>query len=131
MQKKDYQRAIRYLRKACSPDEAKPRLEKKFWLASVDCLGMSLGLSGDLKGAREVYEKALKQAPDYPNFYYCLACCHAEEGRLTETLENLRLALKYKANVLEGETLPDPARDSSFQKYLTQPEFRKLLEEWK
>jgi hypothetical protein len=48
---------------------------------------------------------------------------------LDNAIKNLRLAFKYKANVIPGQQMPDPAGDDSFARFLSDPRFRKLLEE--
>jgi hypothetical protein len=45
-----------------------------------------------------------------------------------KAIENLRLAYKYKQNSLPGESLPNPRTDSSFEKYLNNPEFKAALD---
>jgi hypothetical protein len=62
-------------------------------------------------------------------FYYILACVHAEMNDPDNAIKNLRLAFNYKANLIPGERMPDPARDDSFARFLNDPRFRKLLEE--
>jgi hypothetical protein len=42
-------------------------------------------------------------------------------------LANLDLAFQRKGNVLKGEQMPDPRADSSFQKYVHDPEFVNLM----
>lgn len=39
-------------------------------------------------------------------------------NKMDEALRNLRLACKYKGNVLPGQKFPNPGADSSFKKYL-------------
>lgn len=62
-------------------------------------------------------------------FYYNLACAHAEMNDLANAMKNLRLAFGYRANMIPGERMPNPASDSSFARFLSNPQFRKLLEE--
>jgi len=40
-----------------------------------------------------------------------------------ESLEELRLAYRYKANVIPGESLPDPLKDDSFRKFVKDKKF--------
>ncbi len=42
---------------------------------------------------------------------------------MEESLEQLRLAYKYKANVISGESLPDPFKDDSFRKFVRDKKF--------
>jgi len=95
----------------------------------VDNLGISYGISGDNKKAKEVFEYGLSKDATCSMFYYNLACAHAEMNDLDNAIKNLRLAFSYKANMIPGEQIPDPAGDASFARFLSNPRFRKLLEE--
>jgi hypothetical protein len=59
--------------------------------------------------------------------YYNLACASAEEGNKNKVLANLSLAFQHKANVLKGERMPDPRNDSSFQRYIRDDDFIKIM----
>jgi predicted Zn-dependent protease len=93
----------------------------------VDQLAMAYGIGGDLKKARTLLEDAIRQDPEYPLNYYNLACAFAEAGDKDKVLMNLSLAFQHKENVLKGEQLPDPRTDSSFQKYVRDEDFLKLM----
>ena len=109
--------------KACKFYEAGVELEKQkrslphdIWLVLVDNLGMSYGLGGKPKKAQDVFEYGISEVPDYPMFHYNLACAHAERRDFDQALLSLEEAFKYKANMIEGETLPDPREDPSFKR---------------
>jgi len=93
----------------------------------VDQLVMAYGISGDLKKARAILEDAIRQDPEYPLNYYNLACAFAEEGDKSKALANLSLAFQHKDSVLKGEKMPGPRTDSSFQKYVRDDDFIKLM----
>ncbi len=95
----------------------------------TDHLVMAYGISGDLKKSRSVAEAGIKSDPEYPMNYYNLACISAEEDDKAGALANLSLAFQHKDHVLKGETMPDPRADSSFQRYLHDPDFEKLMKE--
>ena len=42
---------------------------------------------------------------------------------MDEAIAQLRTAFKYKANVLDGETMPDPLKDDSFRYFVDKKEF--------
>jgi predicted Zn-dependent protease len=88
---------------------------------------MAYGISGDLKKARALLDDAIRQDPEYPLNYYNLACAFAEEGDKGKVLANLSLAFKRKEHALKGEQMPDPRSDSSFQKYVRDEDFVKLM----
>jgi tetratricopeptide (TPR) repeat protein len=83
---------------------------------ATDQLVMSLGMSGDLKNSRAVAENAIADDPDYPLNYYNLACADAEEGNAGAAKTHLRQAFDRRANVLKGESMPDPTKDDSILK---------------
>jgi tetratricopeptide (TPR) repeat protein len=124
-----YINAIRWYQKALDQENQQPTLKSDYWHVLVDNLGMAYGISGNLVKAREIFDFGLSKDPAYPMFYYNLACTFAEMDNLDKCLENLRKASQYRANMIQGEGLPDPRSDSSFQKYLNNPEFRKVLAE--
>lgn len=92
-----------------------------------DQLAMAYGISGNLKSARALLEEGIRQDPEYPLNYYNLACAFAEDGDKNKMLENLSLAFQRKSNTVKGEKMPDPRADSSFQKYVHDGDFMKLM----
>jgi hypothetical protein len=84
---------------------------------ATDQAGMAYGISGDTKKARALFEAAIAKDPDYPLYYYNLACADAQENKLAEARTHLQRAFERKANVIPGEALPDPAKDDSFLPY--------------
>jgi predicted Zn-dependent protease len=93
----------------------------------IDQLAMAYGISGDLKKTHALLETAIRDDPEYPLNYYNLACAYAEEGDKAKALTNLSLAFQQKEHVLKGEEMPDPRTDSSFQKYVRDGDFTKLM----
>jgi len=93
----------------------------------TDQLVMAYGINGDLKKAHTLLDDAIKQDPEYPLNYYNLACAFAEDGDKAKLLVNLALAFQHKNNALSGEQMPDPRADSSFQKFVRDPDFAKLM----
>ncbi|MGB8967621.1 MAG: tetratricopeptide repeat protein, partial [Candidatus Sulfotelmatobacter sp.] len=94
----------------------------------TDQAGMSYGMSGDIAKARAIFEKASVEDPDYPMYYYNLACADAEEKNLASARNNLQKAFDRKANVIPGEKMPDPTTDDSFLPYRENKEFWAFLE---
>ena len=98
-----FELALQKLEKDETPD-----LDKKTWRrVATDNAGMAYGISGNLAKARTIFEGAIKADPDYPVYYYNLACTDAEEGKLADARKHLELAFERKANVLPGESLPN------------------------
>jgi hypothetical protein len=89
----------------------------------TDQAGMAYGISGNISKARALFEKAIVEDPDYPLYYYNLACADAEEKNLVAARDHLQKAFERKANVLKGESMPDPTKDDSFLPYRSNKDF--------
>jgi len=124
----DYRGAIGPYAQALELEKANPKLARTLWYVLIDNLGMSYGITGDLERAKETFEYGVTKDPTYPMFYYNLACTYAEMGDATKAGDYLKKAFDYKANVLPGETMPDPRRDDSLRKVMKNKEFRELAE---
>lgn len=127
--KHDFKGAIGPYAKALELEKKQPSLERTFWRVLIDNLGMAYGISGDLKSAKETFEYGLAKDKTYPMFYYNLACTYAEMNDLEGSILNLKLAFKYKDNVIPGEQMPDPAEDDSFQRFMKNEHFVSTLRE--
>jgi tetratricopeptide (TPR) repeat protein len=89
----------------------------------TDQAGMAYGISGDLRKARSVFETGIASDPEYPLYYYNLACTDAGEKNLTGARLHLQEAFARKTNLNSGETMPDPTMDDSFLPYKENREF--------
>lgn len=127
----DFKKAIPPYQKALDLEKKDRKLEKKFWIVLVDNLGMSYGITGDIKNSMAVFEYGIKEEPTYPLFYYNMACGYGETGDEDNAIKYLRLAFKYKANMMEGESFPDPMTDSSFSKFADSEKFKAAIKEMK
>ena len=94
----------------------------------TDQLSMSYGISGDIKKSRAVNEAAIARDPLYPIYYYNLACADAEEGNATAARAHLEQAFARRANILKGETMPDPTKDDSILKLKSDTAFWTFVE---
>ena len=124
---RDYQGAIRSYQKAIDLEKQKRALDQTTFRVVVDNLGIAYGVSGDIDHSMETLKYGISQDPQYPMFYYNMACGYGELGKMDESLEQLRLAYKYKANMISGETFPDPLHDSSFRKFVKDKKFTDAL----
>jgi tetratricopeptide (TPR) repeat protein len=95
---------------------------------TTDQAGMAYGLAGNIPKARAIFEAAVAKDPEYPMYYYNLACADAEEKKLADARNHLQQAFAHKANVIRGETMPDPAKDDSFLPYRDNKEFWTFVE---
>ena len=119
-----YRDAIGPYQKAFEIEKSTPTLEKNLWRVLLDNLSIAYGITGDLTSAREVLTYGLSKDPDYPLFYYNLACVTAQKGDVLDTESYLTLAFERRQNLIPGETFPDARVDDSFQKLLLEREFR-------
>jgi tetratricopeptide (TPR) repeat protein len=94
----------------------------------TDQAGMSYGISGDLKRARALFENGIATDPEYPMYYYNLACADAEEHKLSAARQHLQQAFDRKANMITGEKMPDPTQDDSFTPYRKDKQFWPFVE---
>jgi tetratricopeptide (TPR) repeat protein len=101
----------------------------KFRRVVTDELSMALGISGDLKGSREVNEAAIAKDPEYPLYYYNLSCADAEAGDPKAARTHLQLAFDRRSHTLKGETFPDPTEDDSLQKLRKDDAFWSLAQQ--
>jgi tetratricopeptide (TPR) repeat protein len=122
-----YRDAIAPYQKAFEIEKSTPTLSRNLWRALIDNLSISYGIAGDLTSAREALTYGVSKDPDYPVFYYNLACVTAEKGDLPDTENYLKLAFERRNNLTPGETFPDARVDDSFQNLLLQREFRQFL----
>jgi tetratricopeptide (TPR) repeat protein len=109
--------------------KVKESLQRDLWRVLIDNLGMAYGITGDLKKAKETLEYGLSKDPKYPMFHYNMACTYAEMDNMDKAIEFLRNAFEYRENMIKGERFPDPARDSSFSKFMKNEKFRSALKE--
>jgi len=124
-----YSRAIPPYEKALALEKQERQLEQNYWRVLVDNLGIAYGITGKLQEAKAVFDYGISQEPDYPLFHYNLACAYAEMGDAEKATASLRTAFQHKANMIPGETMPDPRQDSSFQPLMQKnSEFRRFLD---
>jgi hypothetical protein len=121
---KDYSSAATFYQKALDMEKQKRTLNNDMFRVVVDNLGMAYAISGNLNKAKETFAYGIGQDPEYPLFYYNLACTFGEMGKMEEALEQLRLAYKYRTNMIPGEgPLPDPLKDDSFRNFVNSDTF--------
>ena len=94
----------------------------------IDQAGMAYGISGNLAKARAIFTMAIADDPDYPMYYYNLACADAEDKNLAGAQKYLQEAFDRKANVNPGEQMPDPTQDDSFTPYRDNKQFWSFIE---
>ena len=123
-----YREAIGPYRQALEIEKVTSVLDKVQWRTLVANLGASYSRTGDLNRAKETLQYGVDKDPDHPIFYYNLACVAAERDNSTEAEKYLKLAFERRNNLSPAESFPDARVEDSFQKFLKQAEFRKLLD---
>jgi tetratricopeptide (TPR) repeat protein len=124
----DYRGSIAPYQQALDIEKVSPTLEKKLWYVLVDNLAMAYGITKDLGRSQKVIEYGISKDPDYPMFYYNLACLAGEKGDARNAKTNLKLAYERRGNVLPGESFADARTDDSFQKLMQNPDFRQFVD---
>jgi tetratricopeptide (TPR) repeat protein len=127
----NYTEAILYYQNILDREKEYPTLQTTYWYVLIDNLGMSYGISGNLNKAEEVFRYGISKEDTYPLFYYNLACTYAERDDMETTLKYLELAYKFKDNIIQGETFPDPMQDDSFQRFVHTSVFVDAVQAWK
>lgn len=125
----DYKRAIPPYQKALDREKANPTLSQTIWRVLVDNLGMSYGISGDLKKAKATFEYGLSKDPKYPMFHYNMACTYGEMDDPDNAIVYLKQAFDNKDKMIKGEKMPNPWTDSSFQRFMNNEKFVNALKE--
>lgn len=124
----DLKNSIGPYEKALDLEKRQRNLSQSYWRVLVDNLGMAYGITGDLERAEATFDYGLSQDPDYPMFYYNLGCVAAERGDMNKAMDFLAKAFARKANSIPGEEMPDPRKDDSFQRFMSNDQFRKFAD---
>ena len=127
--RRDWTRASAHYERSLQLEKQKRALSPKQWNVLVDNLGMAYGMSGEMSKAKATFEYGAQENSTYPMFHYNLACTDSELGDLGAALEQLKLAFQNRSYSDPGEGIPDPAKDDSFKRYLSDPRFAKLTKE--
>lgn len=127
--KRDYKNSIGSYSKALELEKKRPTLDKVSFRVLIDNLGIAYAISGDLKQAKETFEYGITKDGEYPMFYYNLACTYAEMNDMEGAITQLKNAFQYRDNQNPGERMPDPTRDDSFQRFMTNERFTSALRE--
>jgi hypothetical protein len=123
-----YAQAIPPYQQALDLEKTEPQLDRTLWRVLIDNLGMAYGMTGHLTEARATFEQGIQADPTYPMFHYNLACTFAKMNDLDHAMQSLKTAFRHRKNQSPGEeSMPDPLKDSSFQRFMKNETFRNLV----
>ncbi|HUS11318.1 MAG TPA: hypothetical protein VMZ30_12705 [Pyrinomonadaceae bacterium] len=125
--KHDFERAIGPYQKAFDLEKENRTLDKKIWRVLIDNLGMAYGITGDLDKAKDTFKYGISKDPDYPLFYYNMACTYGEMKDMDNAIKYLELAFDRRENIIPGEHMPNPTTDSSFKHFMSDDKFKAAL----
>lgn len=125
--KGEYAKALKPYERALALERQHRQLGRTAWRILVDNLSIAYGVGGAIAESRQVLEYGITLDPDYPMFYYNLACGYAEEENASSAIHFLQLAFARRANVIATETMPDPWTDDSFQRFMRNADFTSEL----
>jgi tetratricopeptide (TPR) repeat protein len=124
----NYRDSIAPYQQALEIEKITPTLEKNLWYVLVDNLASAYGINDDFANSQRVIEYGISKDPNYPLFYYNLACIAGEKGDVRRAKANLKLAYDRRANALPGESVPNARTDGSFQKLMQDKDFQQFAD---
>ncbi len=124
-----YRNALPFYQQALELEKVSPQLNNTYRRVLINNLGVAYGLTGQWVEAKVTFDYGITVDPQYPLFHYNLACSYAEMGALEDAKRTLDTAFRYRNTLNPGEDLPDPQTDTSFQRYMTQPDVRLWLDQ--
>jgi tetratricopeptide (TPR) repeat protein len=124
----NYRDSIAPYQQALEIEKVTPTLDKNLWYVLVDNLAMAYGITNDFANSQRVIAYGISKDPNYPLFYYNLACIAGEQGDVRSAKANLKLAYDRRANALPGEFVPNARTDGSFQKLMQDKDFQQFAD---
>jgi tetratricopeptide (TPR) repeat protein len=124
----NYRDSIAPYQQALEIEKVTPTLEKNLWYVLVDNLALAYGITDDFANSQRVIEYGISKDPNYPLFYYNLACIAGDKGDVRRAKANLKLAYDRRANALPGESVPNARTDNSFRKLMQDKDFQQFAD---
>ncbi|OGR63034.1 MAG: hypothetical protein A2X31_00530 [Elusimicrobia bacterium GWB2_63_22] len=121
----DYRKAAANMGQVLESEKTNRTLSDRMLIPLVDNLGESYGRLGDFKKAHETLDYGISLFPTHTQLNYNKACAYGEAGELDNALAELEKA--YANNPKRKPYLPNPATDSSFAKFRSEPKFKEFL----
>ncbi|MGD9642438.1 MAG: tetratricopeptide repeat protein [Elusimicrobiales bacterium] len=121
----DYKKAADNMGRVLESEKKTRTLSERTLIHVIDNLGESYGRLGDFKKAHETLDYGISLFPAQTQLNYNKACAYGEEGELDKAIAELEKA--YANNPARKPYLPNPATDSSFAKFRSEPKFKEFL----
>ena len=125
--KGDFASAIPPYQQAFDLEKKQRTLDQTMTRVLIDNLGMAYGITGNLGKAAEIFNYGVSIDPNYPLFYYNIACVYGEKDDAENAISYLQKAFENKAHVIPGEKMPDPRTDDSFTRLMKNDRFVKVV----
>lgn len=125
-----YSGAAEALESALESDRKNPSLNRQMRLQALDSHALALAFDEHFPKAVKAYKDAIEAYPDYPLFYYNLACVEALVGDRPAAFKNLAKFQENVKNYPPGGTPPDPGADPDLRGLKGDPRFEGLLIGW-
>ena len=122
-----YEKAMEPLQKALDQDKKESKLAAGEWRSLVQHLAVAYRGAGKLTAAEEVLQYGISKDPKYPTFYYTLGAIYGDWNKVYVSIKWLKLALENRSNLAPGEALPDPRRETTFQRFMKNDDFREVM----
>jgi tetratricopeptide (TPR) repeat protein len=119
--------AIGPYQQALDLEKKHPTLGQTLNRVLIDNLGMAYGITGDLGKAADVFNYGVSKDPNYPMFYYNIACVYGEKHDMANAITNLQKAFANRAYGIPGEGIPDPRKDDSFTAFMRDDRFVRIV----
>jgi tetratricopeptide (TPR) repeat protein len=124
---RNFPAAIGSYQQALDLEKKHPTLGQTLTRVLIDNLGMAYGITGDLDNATAVFDYGVSKDPNYPMFYYNIACVYGEKHDISNAIAYLQKAFAKKAYGIPGEGIPDPRTDDSFRTFMKDDRFVKTV----
>lgn len=122
-----YEKAIEPLQKALDQEKKESKLSNAEWRHLVESLAIAYRGAGKLTAAEEVLQYGISKDSKCATFYYTLGAIYGDWNKVYVSIKWLKQALENQSN---GEKLPDPRQEDTFERFMKNDDFRAVLREF-
>ncbi len=120
--------AIPHYEQALVLEQANPILDRPLWQLLIHNLGTAYSRTGNFGRAEATFDYGLSKDPANSMWHYELARTYAGMNDRDKMMQSLDTAFLHHRHRQSDEPLPDPRQDASFNRFLSDPVFRRLAE---